>query len=276
MEDLGEISAEKTNMEDLGEAAAENSKMEDGEAAAESSKMEDVGEAAAEKKSDMEDLVAAEKLDMEGAGKVAAEKKSNSEASPQKKDANPVFLENLVEMGMGKRLAKKALVCTENKSIDAALAWIAELGAEEMEALCESSDNESPDSDEWEDCDEEDDFCYKMVFVVNTELNMGVGKVASQVGHAVLGLYRLLMEDKEKYEASLEEWEEFGERKITLKAKNSQELITLQKKAETLHLPTYLVQDAGKTQIPIGSTTVLAIFGDEEAVNEITGKLKLL
>ncbi|XP_064083575.1 probable peptidyl-tRNA hydrolase 2 isoform X2 [Macrobrachium nipponense] len=215
---------------------------------------------------------------MEAAAKVTAEKKPNSGASQLVKDktADPVMLDKLLEMGMGKRLAKKALVCTENKSLDAALAWIAELGAEEMEALCESSDNDSADSDEWEDFDEEDDVCYKMVFVVNTELNMGVGKVASQVGHAALGLYRLLMEDKDKYEASLEEWEEFGERKITLKAKHSKELTELQKKAETLHLPTYLVQDAGKTQIPMGSTTVLAIFGDEAAVNEVTGKLKLL
>lgn len=68
----------------------------------------------------------------------------------------------------------------------------------------------------------------------------------------------------------------FRERKIALRGKNSQELIELQKKAEALYLPTYLVQDAGKTQVPVGSTTVLAIFGDEEAVNEVTGKLKLL
>ena len=27
---------------------------------------------------------------------------------------------------------------------------------------------------------------YKMVFVVNTELNMGVGKVTAQVGHAAV------------------------------------------------------------------------------------------
>ncbi|XP_063613608.1 probable peptidyl-tRNA hydrolase 2 [Penaeus indicus] len=148
-----------------------------------------------------------------------------------------------------------------------------------MEALCGSSEHGSNDSEDWEDCEEEEeeeDIYYKMVFVVNMELGMGVGKVAAQVGHAALGLYRLLKEDKEKYEASTEEWEEFGERKITVKGKNSQELIELQKKAESLHLPTYLVQDAGMTQIPAGSTTVLAIFGDEEAVNEVTGKLKLL
>ncbi|KAG7157565.1 probable peptidyl-tRNA hydrolase 2 [Homarus americanus] len=188
--------------------------------------------------------------------------------------------ESLVSMGMDKRLAAKALVCTGNKNVDAALSWIAELGADEMEALCGNSDHGSNESDEWEDCEEDDDddedTYYKMVFVVNTDLSMGAGKVAAQVGHAALGLYRLLREDEEKYEASVEEWEEFGERKIALKGKNSQELIELQKKAEALYLPTYLVQDAGKTQVPAGSTTVLAIFGDEEAVNEVTGKLKLL
>nr|XP_045596821.1 probable peptidyl-tRNA hydrolase 2 isoform X2 [Procambarus clarkii] len=189
-----------------------------------------------------------------------------------------VLFDSLVNMGIDKRLATKALMCTGNKNVDTALSWIAELGADEMEALCGSSDHGSIESDECEDCEEDDDedTYYKMVFVINTEFGMGVGKVAAQVGHAALGLYRLLKEDGEKYDASVEEWEEFGERKIALKGKNSQELIELQKKAEALYLPTYLVQDAGKTQVPVGSTTVLAIFGDEEAVNEVTGKLKLL
>lgn len=195
-----------------------------------------------------------------------------------KNSVDPSLFESIVSMGIDKRLAAKALVCTSNKNVEAALSWIAELGADEMEALCGSSDHGSAESDEWEDCEEEDDedTYYKMVFVVNTELGMGFGKVAAQVGHAALGLYRLLKEDGEKYDASVEEWEEFGERKIALKGKNSQELIELQKKAESLYLPTYLVHDAGKTQVPAGSTTVLAIFGDEEAVNEVTGKLKLL
>lgn len=212
------------------------------------------------------------------------EEKKNCVAAADTEDeatanVDPVLFDNLIKMGMDRRLTAKALVCTGNKSVDAALSWIAELGADEMEALCGSSDHGSLESEEWEDCEEEDDddeTYYKMVFVVNTELGMGVGKVAAQVGHAALGLYRLLREDKEKYETSTEEWEEFGERKIALRGKNSQELVELQKKAEALYLPTYLVQDAGKTQVPVGSTTVLAIFGDEEAVNEVTGKLKLL
>ncbi|CAL4098506.1 unnamed protein product, partial [Meganyctiphanes norvegica] len=112
--------------------------------------------------------------------------------------------------------------------------------------------------------------------VAGDALNIGLIIINFQVGHASLGLYRILLEDKEKYQASLEEWEEFGEKKITLKGKNSHELLELQKKAIANDLPTYMVQDAGRTQIPSGSTTVLAIFGDEEAVNEVTGKLRLL
>lgn len=46
--------------------------------------------------------------------------------------------------------------------------------------------------------------------------------------------------------------------------------------AELSDLPTYVVQDAGLTQIPRGASTVLALFGDEDTVNDVTGHLKLL
>ena len=41
-------------------------------------------------------------------------------------------------------------------------------------------------------------------------------------------------------------------------------------------LDCYLVRDAGHTQVAAGSKTVLSIFGKENDVNQITGKLKLL
>jgi PTH2 family peptidyl-tRNA hydrolase len=42
-------------------------------------------------------------------------------------------------------------------------------------------------------------------------------------------------------------------------------------------LPCYLVHDAGRTQIPAGSQTVLAIGpAPKSKINEITGHLKLL
>ena len=37
-----------------------------------------------------------------------------------------------------------------------------------------------------------------MVFVVNSELKMGVGKVAAQVAHAALGLHRTLLDDPKR------------------------------------------------------------------------------
>ena len=51
---------------------------------------------------------------------------------------------------------------------------------------------------------------YKMVFVVNTELNMGVGKIAAQVGHAAVGLYRILSSQAQKYDHKLAQWDDFG------------------------------------------------------------------
>jgi len=49
-----------------------------------------------------------------------------------------------------------------------------------------------------------------MVFVVNSELTMGIGKTASQVAHAAIGLYRLLIEEQQRFGEMLLYWEQFG------------------------------------------------------------------
>ena len=49
-----------------------------------------------------------------------------------------------------------------------------------------------------------------MVFVVNSELQMGVGKVAAQVAHAALGLHRTLLDDPQRFGQMLMSWEQFG------------------------------------------------------------------
>ena len=51
---------------------------------------------------------------------------------------------------------------------------------------------------------------YKMVFVINSQLKMGVGKVAAQVGHASVGLYKLLASNQQKNGEMLLQWEQFG------------------------------------------------------------------
>lgn len=62
-----------------------------------------------------------------------------------------------------------------------------------------------------------------------------------------------------------------------MKVKTLEELTELKKMADINKVPNYLVVDAGRTQIPTSSVTVLAIGPDEdEIIDKITGNLKLL
>lgn len=75
-------------------------------------------------------------------------------------------------------------------------------------------DSDETDSDS-EDFDEEDIPEFKMVFVVNTSLEMPAGKTAAQVGHAALGVQRVLATKAKaaRYkvtESELRVWQDFG------------------------------------------------------------------
>ena len=115
---------------------------------------------------------------------------------------------------------------------------------------------------------------YKMVFVVNMELGMGKGKIGAQCGHATLGAYK----HARKYaRTAVKWWETTGQKKICCKGPNLQVLLDVQKKAKNSGLVTYLIADAGHTQIAPGSKTVLAIGPAPEAsFVGITDHLKLL
>ncbi len=65
-------------------------------------------------------------------------------------------------------------------------------------------------------------------------------------------------------------------RKICLKGQSAEHLTGLMTHCEEVGLPFHLVEDAGLTQIPSGSLTVLAVFGPESQVNVVTGSLPLL
>uniref|UniRef100_A0A914HC33 peptidyl-tRNA hydrolase n=1 Tax=Globodera rostochiensis TaxID=31243 RepID=A0A914HC33_GLORO len=114
----------------------------------------------------------------------------------------------------------------------------------------------------------------KMVFVVNTSLRMGAGKMAAQVGHAAVAVYRLALESDEGRNA-LEHWARHGEMKIVLRADSASQLAELCKQAQQVGLIAQLIHDAGHTQIAAGSCTVLGIFGPREEIDKVTGHLKL-
>ncbi|XP_068643209.1 uncharacterized protein [Aristolochia californica] len=114
----------------------------------------------------------------------------------------------------------------------------------------------------------------KMVLVVRQDLKMGTGKIASQCAHAASGMYAELMKSQVSV---LTRWEQCGQPKIVVTCKNQQEMNKLKDAAERIGLPTFIVADAGRTQVLAGSKTVLAIGpGKRASVDSITGKLRLL
>ncbi|WRX35192.1 Peptidyl-tRNA hydrolase [Theobroma cacao] len=114
----------------------------------------------------------------------------------------------------------------------------------------------------------------KMVLVVRQDLKMKSGKIASQCAHAATGMYAELMKSDRSL---LRQWEDCGQPKIVVTCRNQQEMNKLREAAENIGLPTFVVADAGRTQVSAGSKTVLAIGpGPKVAVDSVTGKLNLL
>ena len=114
----------------------------------------------------------------------------------------------------------------------------------------------------------------KLVLVVNHGLKMGKGKIAAQVGHASISAMTGV---RAKDRARLEAWLATGQRKVCVKGSDAEHLLEMQRKADAAGLPTAAIRDAGHTQIPSGSLTVVAI-GPAEAslIDRLTGELKLL
>ncbi len=120
------------------------------------------------------------------------------------------------------------------------------------------------------------DYCMgniKQVIIVRTDLGMGRGKIAAQVGHAcVLGSEHVRKSHPEWYD----EWQN-GQEKIVLKIPNLKGLQKVKRHVIDLNLPWSEVTDAGHTQISPGTTTCISIGpAPEDLIDKITGDLKLL
>nr|XP_040567791.1 peptidyl-tRNA hydrolase 2, mitochondrial-like isoform X2 [Lepeophtheirus salmonis] len=113
----------------------------------------------------------------------------------------------------------------------------------------------------------------KMVFLVRTDIGMGKGKIASQVAHAAILCYQDAQRKKSDH---LNNWEYTGQMKVVLKCSDEAEFDRLYTEAKNLGLITSVVKDAGRTQIPHGTKTVVGIGpGPLEVIDKITGHLKL-
>jgi PTH2 family peptidyl-tRNA hydrolase len=115
---------------------------------------------------------------------------------------------------------------------------------------------------------------HKMVIVARRDLDLSKGKLAAQVGHAAVDCALAAMKYARK---DFDAWRDGGQMKVVLRVEREAELYPLKAAAEQAGLTTALVKDAGHTEIPAGTVTVLGIGpGAEEVVDRVTGHLSLL
>lgn len=117
-------------------------------------------------------------------------------------------------------------------------------------------------------------FAYKLVVVARKDLKLSAGKLAAQVAHAAVDCaLKALRNDERTFQA----WHREGQKKVVVRAETLDELHVLKEEAEAKRLSTALISDAGLTEIPAGTVTVLGIGpGPNEVLDRITGHLSLV
>ncbi len=117
-------------------------------------------------------------------------------------------------------------------------------------------------------------FRFKQVVVFRSDLKLSKGKAAVQAGHAAVSAAE---EARKHHHRWWEDWLWEGQRKIAVKVKSENELLTLEKQAKEAALPYALIVDRGLTEIPPNTVTCLGIGpAPSEDMDRLTGKLPLL
>jgi PTH2 family peptidyl-tRNA hydrolase len=114
---------------------------------------------------------------------------------------------------------------------------------------------------------------YKAVFICRNDINMRKGKLAAQVGHAVMQLMMLHLNG-----IQLEYWKESGYKKIVVGG-SIDEINAAHDKLlnPNVDCPYSLVFDDGLTEVEPATLTCLAVGpAPGNLVDEITGNYKLL
>lgn len=115
---------------------------------------------------------------------------------------------------------------------------------------------------------------YKQVILVRTDLKMGTGKKCAQSCHASVSASDLV---RAKNKLIWKNWKNSGQKKVVLKVTTIEELKGVVIKLEKSKIPYFIVQDAGLTQLPPGTTTALGIGPVlSQDIDKITSDFKLL
>jgi len=118
------------------------------------------------------------------------------------------------------------------------------------------------------------DFEYKMVIVTRSDLALSAGKLAAQASHAAVDCTLLTKKNKSEW---FSKWQREGAKKVVVKVECLDDFFLLKEKAEKLGICTSLISDAGHTEIPEGTQTVLGIGpAPNNLIDQVTGELPLL
>ena len=118
------------------------------------------------------------------------------------------------------------------------------------------------------------DFEYKMVIVTRKDLELSPGKLAAQVAHAAVACALFTKKYNFKW---FNKWQNEGGKKAIVKVDSLDEFFPLKEKAENLKITSVIIEDAGHTEIPTGTKTVLGIGpAPSNIIDQITGELTLL
>ncbi len=117
-------------------------------------------------------------------------------------------------------------------------------------------------------------FNYKQVIAVRIDLGMSKGKTAVQVAHGSVGAAE---QARVSHQDVWKSWLREGQKKVAVKVESEEAIFDLMKKAAMNNLPYAVIRDAGMTELPPGTTTVIGIGpAKAEEIDKVTGELKLL
>ncbi len=117
-------------------------------------------------------------------------------------------------------------------------------------------------------------FVYKLVIVTRKDLPLSPGKLAVQVAHAAVDC---ALQTKKNHPKWYSKWNQEGAKKVVVRVETIHDFDALERHAQKQNIITSRVRDAGLTEIPPHTETVLGIGpGPASLIDQITGTLPLL
>ncbi|MCX8185661.1 MAG: peptidyl-tRNA hydrolase Pth2 [Sulfolobales archaeon] len=97
---------------------------------------------------------------------------------------------------------------------------------------------------------------FKQVIIVRKDLRMSKGKLAAQVAHAAVDSVLKVLRTKPEW---VYLWVEQGQKKVVLACASESDLLRAYEEFSKLGLPTSLIYDAGRTELPPNTLTTLGV-----------------